>query len=95
MEVQRPGALHAPTGADASSIFHSVNFDRLNKMMIEPASMARQRACGGQISSNKPMIAVMHPTPMTPIDATLMTIPCFLDLRALHVLRGGDARLRC
>jgi hypothetical protein len=52
MEVQRPGALHAPTGADASSIFHSVNFDRLNKMMIEPASMARQRACGGQISNN-------------------------------------------
>jgi len=37
----------------------------------------------------------INTTPMTSINATPMTIPCFLDLRALHVFRGGDTRLRC
>jgi len=52
MEVQRPGAASRADWRRRQQYFYSVNFDRLNKMMIEPASMARQRACGGQISNN-------------------------------------------
>jgi hypothetical protein len=52
MAVQRPGAASRADWRRRQQSFHSVNFDRFNKMMIEPASIARQRACGGQISNN-------------------------------------------
>ena len=101
MEVQHPGPLHAPTGADASS-FSTVNFDRLNDDRTgfygTSTGVWRAEARGAPSSRSviiAPMIAAMDPTPMTPINATPMTIPCFLDLCARHVFRGGDTRLRC